>query len=69
MKITIEAETDKGEAPADPVVVEQVFEYALTCRHTSALTNAEASFSRLHIADKYILFGKLSELRERLRDQ
>lgn len=43
-----------------------VFEFALTgrCMRQKLL---EGNFSHLHIADKFVLMGKLEELKERLR--
>lgn len=67
MKITIEPETkeEKNQFSEKRVYV-GVFEFGITGRFTSM--GFEKTFSHLHVADKYILYGKLMELRERLKD-
>lgn len=67
MRITIEAETteEKKQFP-DKKVIENIFEYGLIGRYIKQKLFQD-TFSYLHIADKYVLEGKLYELISRLK--
>lgn len=68
MRITIEPENDdeKKQFP-EKKIIENAFEFALIGRAIKQKM-FENTFSHLHVADKYILEGKLCELLARLRD-
>ena len=63
MKITIEPEEGDD---FETKVYERVFEFGLVGRCVPKGL-FEQAFSHLHIADKFVLLGRIAELQERLR--
>ena len=67
MRIEIHPETkeEKKQMPKK-VVVWQVIEFGIVGRYQGK--PGIHPFSHLHVNDKYMLYGQLTELRERLKD-
>lgn len=67
MKITIEAETkEEKQQMSERLIFHQVFQFGIIGHYESE--TGMRSFSHLHTLDKFVLYGQLTELRERLKD-